>query len=380
MVNFPGRNDRRRRVLKEEVLSASSSRAALRAESDSDSANQVSRYSEAAGVENHPQITDFVPRRYGTIALLVLVGAAVTALTAAIHYFVLPIAVSRGMTSTAAFELGARGNLTEWLAAVVLFVASGFCLMTYSIRRHRIDDIRGRYRVWLGAALACLVLSANSVTGLHQVLAEVLGQFTGWTILRDGAVWWLAVAGIPLAWVFFRVLLDTRECRVGAALLVGALICYVVSAARFFGYGPIVEARIAPVLVAAPLLLGHWLVFAAVVAYARFVVLDAQGLVTVRRRAQTKRPARDSSTKKSSSPKAQPAATTTLSLAAVELARQNSQSARRPSDSSQWVDGSRPERKHYDEDEDDDSPDGGRKLSKSERKQLRKLKTQNRAA
>ena len=28
------------------------------------------RYSDAAGVENHPQITDFVPRRYRTIALL----------------------------------------------------------------------------------------------------------------------------------------------------------------------------------------------------------------------------------------------------------------------------------------------------------------------
>ena len=36
-------------------------------------------------------------------------------------------------------------------------MASATCLLTYSIRRHRIDDYRGRYRVWLGAALACLV-------------------------------------------------------------------------------------------------------------------------------------------------------------------------------------------------------------------------------
>src|SRR5205807_2669794 len=71
MVNFPGRSDRRRRVLKEEVLSATSSRTALRNETDSGS-GQASRYSDAAGVENHPQVTDFVPRRYGTVALLVL--------------------------------------------------------------------------------------------------------------------------------------------------------------------------------------------------------------------------------------------------------------------------------------------------------------------
>src|SRR3954466_10900262 len=123
MVNFPGRNDRRRRVLKEEVRSASGSRATLRAAVEDD----APRYSDAAGVENHPQVTDFVPRRYSTIALLGLFGAAATAVTAALHYFALPIAVSRGMNSSAAFDLTARGNVTEWLAAVVLFMASGFC-------------------------------------------------------------------------------------------------------------------------------------------------------------------------------------------------------------------------------------------------------------
>src|SRR3954452_7263942 len=129
MVNFPGRSDRRRRVLKEEVRSASGSRATLHA----DVADDAPRYSDAAGVENHPQVTDFVPRRYSTIALLGLFGAGATVVTAASHYFALPIAISRGMTSADAFDLTARGNLTEWLAAVVLFIASGFCILTYSI-------------------------------------------------------------------------------------------------------------------------------------------------------------------------------------------------------------------------------------------------------
>src|SRR3954452_19461040 len=128
MVNFPGRNDRRRRVLTEEVRSASSSRTAHRV----DVADDGPPYSDSAGVENHPQITDFVPRRYSTIALLGLFGATATAVTAALHYFVLPIASSHGMSSAAAFDLTARGNLTEWLAAMVLFMASRFCVMTYS--------------------------------------------------------------------------------------------------------------------------------------------------------------------------------------------------------------------------------------------------------
>ena len=35
------------------------------------STDDAPRYSDAAGVENHPQVTDFVPRRYRTIVTLV---------------------------------------------------------------------------------------------------------------------------------------------------------------------------------------------------------------------------------------------------------------------------------------------------------------------
>jgi hypothetical protein len=374
MVNFPGRSDRRRRVLKEEVRSASGSRSTLRA----DVADNAPRYTDAAGVENHPQVTDFVPRRYSTIALLGLFGTAATAVTAALHYFALPIAVSRGMNSSAAFDLTARGNVTEWLAAVVLFMASGFCVLTYSIRRHRIDDYRGRYRIWLGASLACLVLSANSVTGLHEVLSDVLTRATGWSALRGGAVWWMAVAGLPLAWVFVRVLLDIRECKIAAALLAGAAVCYGVSVASFLGYGPAVEAQIRPIITAAPLLLGHWLLFTAIVANARFVVLDAQGLVTVRRRTKAKRT--EITVKHPAVKSAQSTAASSSANATVSISRENVQTVKTPADSSRWVDGSRFERERYDADEDEESSDGERKLSKSERKQLRKLKSQGRAA
>src|SRR3954471_6203483 len=333
MVNFPGRNDRRRRVLKEEVRSASGSRATLRAAV----ADDAPRYSDAAGVENHPQVTDFVPRRYSTIALLGLFGVVATAMTAALHYFALPIAASRGMNSSAAFDLTARGNLNEWLAAVVLFMATGFCVLTYSIRRHRIDDYRGRYRVWLGAALVCFVLSANSVTGLQVVLSDVLTRATGWWALRDGAAWWMAVAGLPLAWIFVRVLLDIRECRIAAALLAGAAGSYGVSAASFLGYGPAVDAQIQPIVTAAPLLLGHWLLFTAIVANARFVVLDAQGLVTVRRQSKAKRAERSTSTH-AANKTAQSSAALSSANATVNISRETVQTVKTPADSNHWVD------------------------------------------
>lgn len=375
MVNFPGRNDRRRRVLKDEVRSPSSTRATVRA----DVADDARRYSDAAGVENHPQVTDFVPRRYSTIALLGLLGVAATAVTAALHYFALPVAVSHGMDSSAAFDLTARGNMTQWLAALVLFMASGLCVLTYSIRRHRIDDYRGRYRVWIGAAVAGLALSANSVTGLHELLSDVLTRTTGWSALRNGAAWEMAIAGLPLAWIFVRMLLDVRECRIAAALLAGAAACYGISAAGFLGYSPVVEARVRPLITASTLLLGHWLLFTAIVANARFVVLDAQGLVAVRRRPKAKRTL--SAVEKVVVNKSVISIGTSSSAKpTVSISRETLQPVKTPADSNRWVDGSRFERERYDADEDEESTDGERKLSKSDRKKLRKIKTQGRAA
>src|SRR5262245_23156666 len=127
MVNLPGR-DRRRRVLKDEVLAASNNYATMRAKTDLEPAADAPRYSDAAGVENHPQITDFIPRRYSTIAGLVAIGVATTAALGAAQLFLLPMAAARGMRGAAMFALDGYGSLASWLAAVVLALTSAICL------------------------------------------------------------------------------------------------------------------------------------------------------------------------------------------------------------------------------------------------------------
>jgi hypothetical protein len=381
MVNFPGRNGRRRRVLNEEVLSASTARATRQSAASGDSVTQAHRYSEAAGVENHPQVTDFVPRRYRTIGILVVGGVASVAVLGALHYFAQTVATFAGLPTLRPFDLGAPGSMAAWISAVVLFVASVGCLLVYSIRRHRIDDFKGRYRVWLGASAACLLLSANSVAGMHQVVAHVLSHFVGWTALRDNSVWWLAIAGLPLAWIGFRTLLDVKECRLAATFVGAAVVCCTASAASYFGFIPVTEQRTASLVSGATMLLGHWMVVAAVVTYARFVILDAQGLVTVDRRTATKHSKKVEKAMPATDAKSTDSKPTVLSVANYTRSKASQADADADEDDDRWIDGRRPERKSYDSygDVEEDS-EGGSKLNKTDRKRLRKLKAQNRAA
>jgi len=318
-------------------------------------------------------VTDFIPRRYGTIGMLLFTGVATTATLGVLDYFAADVAAVAGLPTTRPFDIGMPGSMAAWISAIVLFLSSAACLLVYSIRRHRIDDYRGRYRVWLAAALACCLLSANSVAGLHHVVGHVLAYLTGWSALRDGAAWWLAIAGMPLMWIAVRILFDVRECRLAAAVAVVAGLCDVTAIASHLGFVPGSDSKTASLLTGAAVLLGNWFGFAAIIAYARFVVLDAQGLIAIRRREVKKQPKKEAA-KVAAEAKTVEAKPTVLSVA--DYARPKSQ-VEDEHDSKKWIDGSRFERESYNDEEEEESSS---KVSKADRKRLRKLKAQNRAA
>jgi hypothetical protein len=158
-----------------------------------------------------------------------------------------------------------------------------------------------------------------------------------------------------------------------------AALCYTASAASYFGLLPATDEQHATLITGATLLVGHWLVLASVVSYVRFLILDAQGLATVRRPAAKKQSKKQEKAKPATETKPAEAKPTLLSV--VSYARDKAAQSGADPDDDRWVDGRRPERKSYDsyDDEEEDS-DGGAKLSKADRKRLRKLKAQNRAA
>jgi hypothetical protein len=144
--------------------------------------------------------------------------------------------------------------------------------------------------------------------------------------------------------------------------------------------------------------LGQFLWCFALVGYARFVVLDIEGLIPPRagragsadrEDANAKRPAlRLAETPPTRASKSAAAAVAndsgsspSSSKAALAAAVANSAPAPEAgakSRKSEWIDGSQPESDWRYDDESD--PSGRRKLSKAERKQMRKLKDQTRAA
>ncbi|HMP05205.1 MAG TPA: hypothetical protein PJ982_02555 [Lacipirellulaceae bacterium] len=288
-ANF-ARDQRRRRVLHDEARTTSA--VAMAAEHAEDDGGETPRYGEMASIEHHPQISDYVPRRRRAVLLTLAAGGTLAAATGALHHFAADVASAiPGVSAQVVAERIAAG-LAAWTGAVALLAVAGLARLVFSLRRHRVDDVRGRYRVWRWVAWGSLALSANAVVGLHAIAGQAAVVATGWSLSPAGAEWWLIPLALIAAWIGVRLAPELAESKASLAMLAAAGLWYLAAAAGATDLGQGWFGGALAVIASAALLLGHFTLLAAMMLYARYVVLDVQGLVdhAPRRRQQTSAP------------------------------------------------------------------------------------------
>ena len=338
MPHHTARIGRRRRVLNEEVLTASAMGIAARSRDDlSRTPRDTPRYGVGADIENHPQITDYVPRRYRVVALGMMAGLALGACGELIANHATALSELVGTVSPSEITATLADGLVTWTSATALLVAACFARLIYSLRRHRVDDNRGHYRVWRLAAWVAVLLSLNAVVDAHAIVARALGHLTGWSILPGNVGWWLAPAALLGGWLLVKLILDAAECRTALTAYVLALACFF-AAGIAFCWSPAWASQWHDTLCRLLPLGGYILLTTGTLLFARYVVLDVQGLIE-------------------HGPRPEPSESS-----AVAIARHSE---------------SQTEDEHDDE---HDEETGNRPLSKAQRKRLRKQQARHRAA
>ena len=210
------RSDRRRRVLTEETKQGGK-QAETRSHRiqgnpvDDGPVSVGPRYTSAASPANQAHVTDFVPQRVRWLTVCLLSGAAFVAGLLVLSRYADVWASAIGAESVTALKVTGTGTLAAWFSSVLLGLAGLLSVLLYSLRKHRIDDYRGRYKVWLWAAAGWAVLSIDHVAPLHKLLVRGMTHVTGWTALPDGAVWWIAACALAFLLFGIRALRDLSE-------------------------------------------------------------------------------------------------------------------------------------------------------------------------
>ncbi len=275
------RDDRRRRVLGEEHRSAAVSVATSKRRADTAAAADVqetdakARYAQAALPQNQRPITDLIPTRWTMVALLVLIGTLAIAAVEGAHYY-LPQVLSEVVGRAYAAEL------TAWLGSTFAVMAAGMSLLVYAVRRHKVDDYNGRYRIWLWAAACWMLLGASAVVGLDELGRLLLVQATGWTGPANGAVWAIAPLGSIVLVMGIRLILDMRESRLSTGVFVSAGVVATASIVMKNDWIVIADPRTATMVQSGLSMVAYLLLLVSTSLHGRHIVRDAQGLVPVR--------------------------------------------------------------------------------------------------
>ena len=266
-----------------------------------DEASAGRTYSDAALVQYQPRLTCVIPKRVWAMLLVLVGGIAAIAGIEALYGKVLPHVSADDANLTSLLDPTSRGSLASWFASLTLFTGALSCLLVYSIRQHRLDDYRGRYRVWLWAAAAFCAASLDAATGAHQILTPLLVQVCGTTIVADGAIWGAIVTTILFAPILTRVAVEVWTSRAATSVLAVSALAYVASIVYAHHPSPGVPQQIAVLISTSALMTAHFGLVYAVVCFARHVYLEAQG---ERRSQRAKQPATAVKASSKANPKA----------------------------------------------------------------------------
>jgi hypothetical protein len=330
-------------------------------------------------------VTDLLPVRPLWVVVLLLAGLTGIAAIEAIHVHAVSLPAIAGAELLAPLNADSRGSLAAWYASAMLAAAAALSIVAFSIRSHRIDDYRGRYRIWLWTAAALTWLSLDSATGIHNSLGFALTLLTGQQVVTTSleagcTLTWIAVYGLVFGTLGLRLIFELWNSRLSltALLVAGFLYCDVALLELDIIRAP--ANLIAGTLESTLVLLGHFSLLAAIGFYARHVLLDASGRLKVHLDANRKSKSKRSKSKPRSmvavapqtidAPKPRPVvavsggagvnptspAPSSAAKAGVSISKNNLTS---PDD--------------YDDEEDDEGEYGNSNLSKSERRRLKKL-------
>ncbi|MGA2796147.1 MAG: hypothetical protein ABSE63_01080 [Thermoguttaceae bacterium] len=242
-------------------------------------ANRSDHYPDASFLDEQMRMIDLVPRRLTILALWLAAGLAIISGLEVLYNWQCELSATIAGGQFAAFDLTQTGCLGSWFASLLLLAASVAAVLTYTIRRHRTDDYHGRYRIWLWAALCCFFAATDVAADLHESLRQIMIHLTNTRVWGDGSLWWIIPCVLVLGALGSRLVLDMRPCRLSITALSLAAAGYLVAACMELGLVSIGDAVRTAIIKAGCALYGHLMLLMSMALNARYVILDAEGLL-----------------------------------------------------------------------------------------------------
>ncbi len=266
------------------------------------------------------------------------------------------------------FGLQGQANLAGWLTQTFLLLATGVALILRSLQRNRCDTTKPGFRLWGALAIVLASTSLATTLPIGPAVAAALLQATNTPFGPQGLGWWVSVGSLCICISVLATFFKLRE-RIASFLTLtpGLLLWCASTACVWFSVS---DPRLL-LFANATWLAGSGCILFAMLLAVRSSLREIDGFCEQKKAPAPKKKTRlITSAARSSSPNdARPIATTAIDFEEVPNHGTTSQppTQRETAIENDLVSG-------------DDEPSLQRRLSKSERRRLRKLARNGRAA
>ena len=199
--------DRRRNLTDESVNEVSTH----------DSANEAREpvaYGEGVTAFADLRLRDLIPRRRRFVAAWFSAAVLTIAAIIGAHLGRVGIAEWLQLATVPGIDLNQPANLAAWFSSVAFGGAGLLATIVYGLRRFRLDDYEGHYRLWLFVVPSLFLASICAIVPLHEVWSLVCARLMGGNATDSTVMlWWAAPAILAVVGIGGRVFFEVKRNR-----------------------------------------------------------------------------------------------------------------------------------------------------------------------
>lgn len=291
------RIDRRRRVLRDASLNESSQEASERSESrarrarssapENDNSESLpgkrsAGYSQDVRQACGTRLVQFIPVRLVSFFAVMGLTTLIVSLLLTAHYLIYVNGKLDWYGHHLAVALDATHpqSIAAWLGSHLWLLCLISTTMTFQLRRHKLDDYTGEYRLWFWLVVTCLLASLDSTTHLSELLGASLDNWAKAHFKWSGIAMVHATMAVLVGLLGIRLVSELKAVPWSLVCWLTGLCCWAASAAlsedafRVDHLG--ISLHLRYWLRAAFWLGGLTLIWFASLAYLRHVYMEAQ--------------------------------------------------------------------------------------------------------
>ncbi|MEM7558979.1 MAG: hypothetical protein AAF394_07635 [Planctomycetota bacterium] len=189
------RNNRRRRVLRDQAEETSTQRKGRKTrqseeldESDEKLARRSAGYSQEVRRACGARLVQMIPVRKSSYTALVFVSLLIPCVLLLAHYmiYVSGSLVWYGHPLATMLDASHPRSIAAWLGSNIWLLCLGVTLLTFQLRKHKLDDYDGEYRLWFWMVLTCVLASMDATTRFTELLGLALNSWSQQTLGWSG--------------------------------------------------------------------------------------------------------------------------------------------------------------------------------------------------